>query len=69
MRAISLSSTETYDDLVLFIESNNFGDQILSLRKEYLDGRQEVVWTNVEQENSHRQLTKKFLNNLAKEYK
>lgn len=53
MKSIIIHSTETYPDATVQLEGNNFGDQIITLTYEALDGSKQLVDSRIETEGSH----------------
>jgi hypothetical protein len=64
MKSIILHATETYPDLIAYVSTNNFGDQIITVIREYRDGTKETLLIETNQEGEHVRVDKKTL--LAK---
>lgn len=69
MRSFVLKKTSTYPIYVLIVHSNSFGDQIIKVRFEDFDGMQKDIWTELNHEGSHRDITQGFVKYMKQQVK
>jgi hypothetical protein len=67
-KAETLRWATNHADLVLIIESNNFGDQIIKVRHETKAGYQKYIWTELNHEGSHRNITPNFIEYIRQKF-
>ena len=61
MKSYTLHTTETYPDYVLTISSNNFGDQLIAVTHETIEGYKKNVWFELNHEGQWREVTPAFV--------
>lgn len=61
MRTVILKYAENHPSHTLVITSNSFGDQLLSIVYETIEGYRKNVWFELNHEGSHRSITNEFV--------
>ncbi len=65
MRAVILRNATNHPDLIAYIDGNNFGDQIVDVIYEDIQGNKRSVFFTVNQEGSHYQFDRKSVKSLV----
>jgi hypothetical protein len=64
VKVFTLKSTENYVSHVLIVHSNNFGDQVIYIERENLDGSREIIFTEVNHEGGHREISPAYVDSM-----
>ena len=62
MQTYTLRQAKNYNDLILIVESDSFGDQIWKILYETPEGYQKYVWQEINHEGQHREISQDFIN-------
>jgi hypothetical protein len=61
MKAYVLKQAENHNEYTLIINGNSFGDQLIQVERETLDGYTKCVFLELNHEGNHREITPSFV--------